>query len=110
MPTATSSSHGENRMCTAKLRTIRATMTARTRAMNTNMVIGLHSGHRCCADVSRLPPPAAAVDRDQPRLAPELHPGRIRVNPGRRPQPQASAAEPFRGDAALDAQVVSDCL
>src|SRR5258708_31362627 len=42
MPMATSS-QGENRTCTAKLRTVRAAMAMRTRAMIAGMVIGLHS-------------------------------------------------------------------
>jgi hypothetical protein len=31
--------------------------------------------------ISRLPPPAARVDRDQPWFIPEMHPEGIRVNP-----------------------------
>src|SRR5947207_6471528 len=41
MPMPTSSTHGENRMWTAALRTIRATMAMATRAMMASMVIGL---------------------------------------------------------------------
>jgi hypothetical protein len=42
--------------------------------MIASMVIGLHSGRTGCADVLRLPPPVARVDRDQPRFDPEMHP------------------------------------
>src|SRR5258708_36312359 len=80
MPMATSS-HGENRTCTAKLRTVRATMAMRTRAMIAGMVIGLHSCRSGGADVSRLAPPVARVDRDQPRFAPEVHPGKHQGRP-----------------------------
>jgi hypothetical protein len=34
-----------------------------------------------CADVSRLPPPVARVDRDQPWFDPEMHPGSIKGQP-----------------------------
>src|SRR5258708_19218870 len=80
MPMATSS-QGENRTCTAKLRTVRATMAMRTRAMIAGMVIGLQFMSQCGADISRLPPPAARVDRDQPRFAPEVHPGKHQGQP-----------------------------
>jgi hypothetical protein len=73
MATATSS-QGENRRCTAKPTMVRATMTIRATAMSAGMMTGLHSGFTlsCCAHASRLPPAAAAVDRDQPRSHPEL--------------------------------------
>src|SRR5215472_11425285 len=83
-PMTTSSSHGENRTCTAKPRTVRATMAMRTRARIASMVIGLRWCRSGCADVLRLPSPSARVDRDQPRSGPEMHPASIRVNPGSR--------------------------
>src|SRR5215472_4167494 len=84
MPMTASSSHGVNRTCTAKPRTVRATMAMRMRARIASMVIGLRWCRSGCADVLRLPSPAARVDRDQPRSGPEMHPASIRVNPGSR--------------------------
>src|SRR5436309_10103469 len=43
MPTASSRSQGENRMCAAKPRMARATMAMTVRAMIASMAIGLHS-------------------------------------------------------------------
>jgi hypothetical protein len=64
------------------LRMARATKAMRMRAMIASIMIGLHCCRTGCADVLRLPPPAAYVDRDQPRFDPEMHPASIRVNPG----------------------------
>jgi hypothetical protein len=50
--------------------------------MIASMVIGLRCCRSGCADVFRLPPQVARVDRDQPRLDPEMHPASIRVDPG----------------------------
>src|ERR1700746_3644935 len=72
MPMTATSSHGENRTCTAKPRTVRATTAMRTRAMIASMMIGLHCCRSGCADVLRLPPQAAHVDRDQPWSDPEM--------------------------------------
>src|SRR5262249_35420289 len=48
MATASSNSQGENRKCTVKLRTVRATMAIRTRAMIAGMAIGLRSRQAVC--------------------------------------------------------------
>src|SRR5258708_15718823 len=80
MPMATSS-QGENRTCAAKLRTVRATMAMRTRAMIAGMVIGLHFMSQCGADISRLPPPAARLHPGPPRVAPDVHPGKHQGQP-----------------------------
>jgi hypothetical protein len=50
-------------------------MAMRTRATIANMVIGLRSCRSEGADVSRLPPQVARVDRDQPWFIPEVRPG-----------------------------------
>jgi hypothetical protein len=91
VPMTASSSHGENRTCTAKLRTVRATMAMRTRAMIASMVIGLHCWRSGRADVLRLPPPTARVDRGHPRFDPEMRPASLRVNPGHYGHPRTRA-------------------
>jgi hypothetical protein len=45
-----------------------------TRAMNANILIVLRWCRSGFADTSRLPPPAARANRDQPRFNPEIHP------------------------------------
>jgi len=99
MPMTASRSHGENRTCIAMLRTVRATMAMRTRAMIASMVIGLHCCRSGRADVLRLPPSAARVDRDQPRFDPEMHSASIRVTPG--PMGFQNSAPVLARDGAL---------
>src|SRR5690242_1107952 len=48
MAMATCGSQGENRKCMVKLRTVRATMAIRIRAMIPGMVISLRSGQAVC--------------------------------------------------------------
>jgi len=78
-----SNSHGENGTCTAKPRTVRATMAMRTRTRIASMPIDLHYCRSGCADVLRLPPPVARVDRDQPRFDPEMRAASHDVPPRR---------------------------
>src|SRR5204862_1643579 len=47
------SSQGENKMCTVKLSTVKATMAMRTKAMIASMMVGLHSLRVVCVLVWR---------------------------------------------------------
>jgi hypothetical protein len=82
MPTTTSSSQGENKMCAAKPRMARATMAMRIRAMIASVAIGVHSCRSGGAHVPGCRRRLPASIGISPDLSLRRIPDRIRADPG----------------------------